>query len=220
MDNKQTIINIIKTYGLVPLFYHSDKEISMMIVRALYDGGIRLIEWTNRGENALDNFIYLKKNAAQAMPGLYLGAGTIKTAAQAADYIKAGADFLISPAMIEEVGNIAKLHNILWVPGCMTPTEIAKAETAGTGVVKIFPSNILGPSFIKSVKEVFPDMSFMPTGGVEVGKEHLKQWFDAGVVAVGMGSTLISKKIIEEKNFSALTNDTKQVLSYIKEIKT
>jgi 2-dehydro-3-deoxyphosphogluconate aldolase/(4S)-4-hydroxy-2-oxoglutarate aldolase len=185
----------------------------------LYDSGVRLIEWTNRADNALDNFIYLKKNVISLMPELRLGAGTIKTAAQAGDYITAGADFIISPAMIEQVGEIALANNILWIPGCMTPTEIAKAEMIGATVVKIFPSNVLGPSFVKSAKEVFPGMMFMPTGGIETNKSHLKQWFDAGVIAVGMGSTLISKSLIDEKDFSALTNDTKLVLSHIKEIK-
>ena len=219
MDNNPAIVNIIRSQGLVPLFFHSDRDLSLMIVKALYQAGIRLIEWTHRGENALETFKYLKNHAAATMPGLHLGAGTVKNKTLAADYINAEADFIISPAMIPEVGEVANANRTVWIPGCMTPTEIAQAETAGALMVKIFPSNIVGPGFVRAVKEVFPEMLFMPTGGIEKNAQHLQAWFDAGVVAVGMGSSLISKNIIAEKNFARLTSDTKEMLDHIKDIK-
>jgi 2-dehydro-3-deoxyphosphogluconate aldolase/(4S)-4-hydroxy-2-oxoglutarate aldolase len=106
----------------------------------------------------------------------------------------------------------------LWVPGCLTTTEIANAENAGATLVKIFPGNILGPSYISAVKEIFPGLKFMPTGGVEAEGKNLRSWFDAGVVAVGMGSKLISKSALEDRDYEGIKANTIKALQLIKEV--
>ena len=216
MSQQKIIIQQVKQQRLMPLFYHSDLQVCLGVVKALYKAGIRCIEFTNRGEAAMANFNALIAARKESMPDLFLAVGTIRTVEQAKDFMDAGADFLISPVFDAAICKLAQSKNIWWIPGCMTPTEIHVAEHAGCNFVKLFPGNLLGPAFVSGIKVLFPHVSFMPTGGVEPKRENLQAWFDAGVTAVGMGSTLITKKLIEENNFSAIENNTREVLETIK----
>jgi 2-dehydro-3-deoxyphosphogluconate aldolase/(4S)-4-hydroxy-2-oxoglutarate aldolase len=150
---------------------------------------------------------------------MYLGIGTIKNAAQAQAFIDAGADYIISPGLVEDAARVADKNGVLWVPGCMTPTEIIKAETLGAKMVKIFPGNVLGPGFISAIKELFSGLQFMITGGVEPEEANLRGWFSAGVTAVGMGSKLITKASLENKDYAKITELTKQSLALIQNIR-
>jgi 2-dehydro-3-deoxyphosphogluconate aldolase/(4S)-4-hydroxy-2-oxoglutarate aldolase len=219
MDKNQSIILQLKKQKLLPLFYHSDTAVCLGVTKALYAAGIRAIEFTNRGEAALNNFNALVAERNNSMKDLLLAVGTIRTAAQANQFINAGADFLISPVFDAAVCDAAYLSKTLWIPGCMTPTEIHVAENAGCQLIKLFPGNVLGPAFVSGIKELFPAIDFMPTGGVEVNKENLQAWFNAGVCAVGMGSKLISKQLMETKDYTAIEKMTKEVLELIRTIK-
>jgi len=218
MDKKQEAINLLLQQKMLPLYYHESEEVSLGILKALYNGGVRIVEYTNRGENALANFKALRKVVNKDMPGLLLGIGTIKTKKQAKKFIEAGADFIVAPTINEEVGEITQNEKLLWIPGCMTPTEIARAENAGAEVVKIFPGFVLGPSYISAIKELFPQIKFMPTGGVEAEEKNLRGWFDAGVVAVGMGSKLISKQASDNKEFEQIKTSAANAMDLIKRI--
>ncbi len=219
MHKPSVIQEIISEAGLLPLFFHPDKETSKALLLAVYEAGVRAVEYTNRGPQALDNFSHLRAYADDLLPGLQLGIGTIKDAKAAKAFLKAGADFVISPGLEEAVGEITQKAHRLWIPGCMTVTEIMRAEAAGAKMIKLFPGNLLGPSFVSAIKEIFPGMQFMPTGGVELEKTNLEAWFGAGVVAVGMGSRLFRKDQVEAGNFAAIRFETKLALDYIKEIK-
>ncbi len=220
MDKKQTIKELIFQQGLLPLFFHPDPGVSVEVVKALYKGGIRTIEYTNRGEAALKNFQILKKVSESEMPGMQLGIGTIKTSDAATAFIEAGADYIISPGFSLDVAKAMASQSILWIPGCMTPSEIMQAESHRIDFVKLFPGNILGPSFMQAIRELFPGLHFMPTGGVELDKENLSGWFKAGVSAVGMGSKLVTAKLIEEKNYKQITNLTQEAIQIIQSLKT
>lgn len=219
MPKKESALNGLLQQKMLPLFYHDDAQTCIGILEALYKAGIRLVEFTNRGPNALVNFSAMKQHAAQAMPGVQLGIGTIKNPEQAQRYIDAGADFIVCPTTEPAVGEVAHNAGLLWIPGCMTPTEIGKAEAAGARLVKIFPGNILGPSYITAIRDLFPGMLFMPTGGVDTTSENLQAWFSAGVCAVGMGSKLISNDLIKSKDYGAMESAVKNVLSLIGQIK-
>jgi 2-dehydro-3-deoxyphosphogluconate aldolase/(4S)-4-hydroxy-2-oxoglutarate aldolase len=219
MHKKEPVLNGVLQQRLLPLFYHDDAQTCISILRALYNAGIRLVEYTHRGPNALVNFGAMKQGASQEMPGLQLGIGTIKNPEQAQRYIDAGADFIVCPTTEPAVGEVTHNAGLLWIPGCMTPTEIGRAEAAGAKLVKIFPGNVLGPSFISAIKDLFPGMLFMPTGGVEASKENLQSWFSAGACAVGMGSKLISNKQVQEKDFEGIEKGVKDAMDLIKEIK-
>jgi 2-dehydro-3-deoxyphosphogluconate aldolase/(4S)-4-hydroxy-2-oxoglutarate aldolase len=215
MDKKATLLKLIPEQGILPLYFNKDAEVSVNILHALYKAGIRTVEYTNRGEAALKNFAKLREVCDKELSGMYLGIGTIKDAASAQAFIDAGADYIISPGLVEDVIPVANKHNMLWVPGCMTPSEIIKAEQLGARVVKLFPGNILGPGFLSAIKELFPNLLFMPTGGVELSKDNIAGWFKAGVCAVGMGSKLISKDVMEGKKYDELTASVKEALEIV-----
>lgn len=219
MDKKTEILHFIPEQGLLPLYFHKDGAVSIAVLKALYNAGIRAVEYTNRGEAALANFKLMRNVCDTELKGMYMGIGTIKNGETAQAFVEAGADYLISPGLIEAVAKVADKNNMLWVPGCMTPSEIIAAENLGAKFIKLFPGNLLGPSFMSTIKELFPGLLFMPTGGVELEEANLKGWFNAGVVAVGMGSKLITKQVMEEKNYEQLTADTIHALAMIKSIR-
>jgi 2-dehydro-3-deoxyphosphogluconate aldolase/(4S)-4-hydroxy-2-oxoglutarate aldolase len=214
MITKSDIKDSIIAQGMLPLFYNNSADVSQGTTRALYKAGIRVIEYTNRGDAALANFKALKQ-LQQELPGLLLGIGTIKNAEQAEQFVAAGADFLISPLVNPEVAAVAKKHNLLWIPGCMTPTEIYNAQQLGAAFVKLFPANVLGPGFVLAVKDLFPGVQMMPTGGVDMDQDNISSWFKAGVSAVGVGSKLITKNVLENKAYDQLYTDTLQALQMV-----
>jgi 2-dehydro-3-deoxyphosphogluconate aldolase / (4S)-4-hydroxy-2-oxoglutarate aldolase len=219
MSNISAITNTIVHQGLLPLYFHKDVTVSVEILKALYKAGIKAIEYTNRGEEALQNFAKMVEIRNAEMSDLLLGVGTIKNIETAKSYLNIGADFLVSPGFVKEVADYSVSNNIFYAPGCMTATEIITAENAGVKFIKLFPGNVLKSEFMSSIKDVFPNLLFMPTGGVDATQESIGAWFDAGVCAVGMGSKLISKKLMEEKDYSAIETETKKVLALIRAIK-
>ena len=219
MANTQLVKDTIVNQGMLPLYFHPDETISIEILRAIYRAGIKAVEYTNRGEAALSNFTKMFTVRNAEMPGLLLGVGTIKNLQQAADYVKAGADFLVSPGFVKEIAAYAVTKDIFYAPGCMTPTEIIAAENAGIKFIKLFPGNMLGPEFLSSVKDIFAKLLFMPTGAVDTTKANIEGWFKAGVCAVGMGSKLISKKLMEQKDYAAIEELTRDVSVIIQTVK-
>ena len=219
MTSSKIVLDTIVAQGMLPLYFNADETVSVEILRALYKSNVKAVEYTNRGEAALSNFKTLVAVRNAEMPGLLLGIGTIKNLAQAGDYLEAGADFLVSPGYIPEVAAYCVSHDIFFGPGCMTPTDIIAAENAGIKFIKLFPGNLLGPEFMSSIKEIFPKLVFMPTGGVDTTKESIEGWFKAGVSAVGMGSKLVSKKLMETRDYAAIEQSAAAVLSLIKSIR-
>jgi len=219
MSKKAEVLKVITEQGILPLYFNKDAETSVELLKALYNAGIRTVEYTNRGEAALANFAKMREVIDAELPGMYLGVGTIKDAATAQAFVEAGADYIISPGLVEDAAEWAEKNDILWVPGCMTPSEIIKAEKLGAKFVKLFPGNILGPGFLSAIKELFPNLLFMPTGGVDLDKDNISGWFKAGVVAVGMGSKLVTKDIMENKKYDELVSKTKEAIELVKSCK-
>ncbi len=219
MKTAQLVINTIVNQGLLPLYYNVNETVTLEILKALYRAGIRAVEYTSRGENALSNFTKMAELRNIEMPEMVLGIGTIKNLKQAEEYANAGADFFISPGLIAEVAEFLNSKHMLYIPGCMTPTEIISAETSGLTLVKLFPGSTLGPIFMSAIKDVFPNVKFMTTGGVDPTKESLQSWFESGVSAVGMGSKLISRELMEAKDYEAIERETRKVLEFIKAVR-
>ncbi|RED22540.1 2-keto-3-deoxy-phosphogluconate aldolase [Flavobacterium cutihirudinis] len=220
MSTIQNTIEVILKQGMLPLYFNADENKSISVLKALYKVGIRAIEYTNRGPEAVSNFKKLIEIRNTEMPDMLLGIGTIKNVAQAETYYNAGADFFISPGFVPEVAHFLIAKNLLYAPGCMTPTEIIAAENAGVKFIKLFPGNILGPDFMTAIKDIFPSLIFMPTGGVDTTIESISGWFNAGVSAVGMGSKLISKKLMDYEAYDTIEKETKRVLDLIETVKT
>jgi 2-dehydro-3-deoxyphosphogluconate aldolase/(4S)-4-hydroxy-2-oxoglutarate aldolase len=218
MNLKSELSELIKEQGIVPLYYSADPEVSIDLMRALYAGGIRTTEYADRGDRALKNFREMRKVCDADLPGMKLGIGTIKTAESARIYIDEGAEFLVCPGILESVIEISDKNGLLCVPGCMTPSEIIRAETCGSKIVKLFPANTLGPSYIEAVQALFQDIVFLPTGGIELNEDNLRSWFKVGVCAVG-GSKMITKDVIENKRYGQLTAESKRALNLIRTIR-
>jgi 2-dehydro-3-deoxyphosphogluconate aldolase/(4S)-4-hydroxy-2-oxoglutarate aldolase len=213
------VVQQMKESGMVPLFYHSDSEVAKAVLKACYDGGARLMEFTSRGDFAIEIFTDLIKYALAELPGMILGVGSVTDAAAASQYMLAGANFVVTPVFREDIALVCNRRKVLWSPGCGSLTEIANAEEWGCELVKLFPGSTYGPSFVKAIKGPQPWTSIMPTGGVSTEEENLRGWFDAGVTCVGMGSKLISKEILANKDYHALETEVRSVLELIRRIR-
>jgi len=215
-----TTLVTIKEIGLVPLFYHADPEVALQVVAALVEGGARFVEFTNRGDRALDVFKEVAQYRDAQRPELILGVGSVSNAGTAALYMAAGADAIVSPLFDADTARICNSQKIPYVPGCASVTEIHQAHLLGVEICKIFPAGqVGGPAFIKSVKAPCPWAELMPTGGVSPTRENLSEWFSAGAVCVGMGSKLITKDLIKAGDYQGLTAKVKECLALIAEIR-
>ncbi len=208
-----------KEQGMVPLFYHSDEELGKEVLRACYAGGGRLLEFTNRGDYAHEVFGKLNKFCEQELPEMIMGVGSVTDAGSASIYMQLGSNFVVTPVLREDIAIVCNRKKVLWSPGCGSLTEIARAEELGCEIVKLFPGGIYGPSFVKAVKAPQPWTSIMPTGGVAPTRENLAGWFDAGVTCVGMGSKMISKEILSNKDFTKLESRVRDALALISELR-
>lgn len=204
---------------MVPLFYHADIELGKQVLKACYDGGARLLEFTNRGDFAHEVFAELNKYALKELPGMMLGVGSVIDAGTAGLFMQLGANFLVTPVLREDIAIVCNRRKVLWSPGCGSLTEIARAEELGAEIVKLFPGGIYGPNFIKDIKGPQPWTSIMPTGGVEPTEANLRGWFDAGATCVGMGSKLISSDLLKSKDFATLQKRVQDALALIQQIR-
>lgn len=214
------ILTRMKEVGLVPLFYNPDIETAKSVVQACFTGGASVIEFTNRGDRALDVFRELAICRDQELPELILGGGSIVDASTAALYIATGADFIVSPLLEQDVAKVCNAHKVPYLPGCGSVTEIHQAHLLGVEICKIFPgAQVGGPGFIKAVKAPCPWADLMPTGGVSPTRENLTEWFSAGAACVGIGSKLITKELVAAKDYPAIQKKISEVVALIREIR-
>ena len=201
--------------GMMPLFYHPDVELGKKVLKACYDGGGRLMEFTARGDFAFEVFSELNKFAIKELPGMMMGVGSITDADAASLYMQMGANFVVTPSLREDIAIVCNRRKVLWSPGCGSLTEINRAEELGCEIIKLFPGSVYGPEFVKAIKGPQPWTKVMPTGGVTTEESNLKAWFNAGVTCVGMGSQLIGKEILDTQDFSNLKKTVKNVMDII-----
>ncbi len=221
MNQRIDIINKIRDIRVMPLYYHADPDVALQVMQAVFEGGLDLLEFTNRGANAFKVFEKLYEFKSQQYPNAALGIGSIVDAPTAAQYILAGADFVVSPLLNHELIKVCNRRKILHIPGCSTLSEISQAEEWGAEMVKVFPAAQLGgPAFIKAIKGPCPWSSIVVTGGVKTTYENLKAWHDAGVDGFGIGSDLISKDLIKEGNYTGLTEKVKELLQIVTKLKS
>lgn len=214
------VAQTMKETGIVPVFYDGDLEVCKKVVEASYNGGARVFEFTNRGDNAHTVFDELNRYSREKFPEMILGVGSVIDTGTTSLYLQLGANFIVSPIVNAEMAKTCNRRKIAWMPGCGSVTEISYAEELGAEVVKIFPgSQVGGPSFVKAVKGPFPWSSIMPTGGVSPTQENLKEWFDAGVHCVGIGSKLFIRKEDGSYDYSAISEKIKSSLKIVESLK-
>ena len=205
---------------MIPVFYHKDAEICKKVVKACYDGGVRVFEFTNRGDFAHEVFNEINKWAIKACPEMIMGVGSVIDQGTTSLYIQLGTNFIVSPLIDEDMAKVCNRRKISWSPGCGSVTEINRAHELGAEVVKIFPgSSVGGPDFVSGVKGPMPWASIMPTGGVSPDETNLRGWFKAGVHCVGMGSQLFPKDVIEREDYKFITSKCAEALEIIKQIR-
>lgn len=200
---------------MVPVFYHSDIETARQVVKACYEGGVRVFEFTNRGDFAQDVFSEIVKFADVECPDMIIGAGSIVDAPTAALYMQLGANFIVGPLFNSDISKICNRRNVPYIPGCGSISEIGFAQESGCDIVKMFPGDVLGPKFVKSILAPMSWTKIMVTGGVEPTEENLAMWKKAGVYCVGMGSKLFPKEKVDLCDWGYITDKCKEALGYL-----
>ena len=219
--DRMAVLNAIFNAGIVPVFYNKDPETTIRIVEACAQGGARCVEFTNRGDLAHHVFTEAVRHVMANKLDVIMGVGSIADAPTAALYIANGANFVVGPLLNEEVARLCNRRKIAYSPGCGSVTEIGQAEELGVEIVKVFPgSEVGGPAFVKSVLGPCPWTRIMPTGGVDATRESLESWIKSGVAAVGAGSKLITKELVNAKDWDGLAEKVAQSVQWIKEIRT
>jgi len=214
------VLNTMIETGLVPVFHHDDVATAEAIVNALARGGTRLVEFTNRGDHAVEVFSSLERLCRDEYPDVILGVGSVVDPVTAGMYVNAGANFVVGPTLNAEVAKLCNRRKVAYSPGCATASEISAAEELGAEIVKIFPGGLIGgPAFVKAIKGPMPWTLLMPTGGVDVTEESLRGWFEAGVACVGIGSKLISSDLVDDGDWGTLQRRVADVLETIARIR-
>jgi|UniRef100_UPI0040471890 2-dehydro-3-deoxyphosphogluconate aldolase / (4S)-4-hydroxy-2-oxoglutarate aldolase len=212
--NPSPFIQRMHAGGMMPIFFHPEEQVCLELVKAAYEGGVRVIEMVNRGKEVKAIFPKVKELVGQ-LPGMYLGVGTIYHPEEAQLFLDLGAEFIVAPVMNPALGKYCAEVGVPWIPGCGTVSEIFFAQELGAELVKMYPANLLTPSFISAVHAVMPKIELIPTGGVEPTLPSIKSWFDAGALCVGMGSQLFRKEDIAAGNYSKISETIAQVMVHI-----
>jgi 2-dehydro-3-deoxyphosphogluconate aldolase / (4S)-4-hydroxy-2-oxoglutarate aldolase len=205
--------------GLIPVFYSDDVEIALGVAKACAEGGAPLIEFTNRGDRAIQVFNELSKHIDKELPEVILGAGTVIDPPTAALYINSGANFIVGPSLVPDVARLCNRRKVLYVPGCQTPTEISEAEELGAEIVKLFPASALGPNFIKDIRGPSPQTLLIPSGGITLNEKEITEWVKAGAIALNLGSALIRKDLMTERRYDEIRESVKRCIGWINEAK-
>jgi 2-dehydro-3-deoxyphosphogluconate aldolase/(4S)-4-hydroxy-2-oxoglutarate aldolase len=216
--SRLAVLNTVIELGLVPVFTHPELAVARQIVAACRAGGARVVEFTNREDSAPRVFADLAQYVAESVPDVILGVGTVIDAPTAALYLSAGANFVVGPILNPEIARLCNRRKVAYMPGCGSASEISEAEELGVEIVKVFPgSSVGGPGFVKAMLAPMPWTRIMPTGGVAASEESIRAWFQAGVTAVGIGSSLITKQLVARGDFDGIANQVAQVLAWIQE---
>ena len=217
--DKMQVMNKMASTGMVPVFYHPTPEVACQVMQACYDGGVRVFEFTNRGDFAHEVFARFMKYAGEHCPDMAVGVGSVVDAPTAALYIQMGACFIVGPLLNAEVARVCNRRQIPYVPGCGTVSEIGTAQEMGCEVTKLFPGDVYGPAFVKAAMAPCPWSRIMVTGGVVPEEDNLRAWFQAGAFCVGIGSKLFPKGSVQAQDWDAVRERCRSVLDTIRQIR-
>ena len=220
VKDRMAVLTALMDQGVIPVFYHPDVEVCKNVIQACADAGAKCIEFTNRGDFAAQVFLDVARHFAKADPSVIMGVGSICDAPTAGLYIANGAKFVVGPMLNAEVARLCNRRGIPYSPGCGSATEIGDAQELGCEIIKVFPgASVGGPDFVKSVMGPMPWTRIMPTGGVDPSEDSLRKWFGAGIVACGIGSNLITKKLLDAKDYKGIEENFRQTIALVNRIK-
>lgn len=218
--DRMSVLAAMIDQGVIPVFYHPDVEVCVRVIQACANGGAKCIEFTNRGDFAAQSFLEIARHFAKADAGVIMGVGSVVEAPTAALYIAHGAKFVVGPTLNPDVARLCNRRKIPYSPGCGTASEISAAEELGVEIVKMFPGGAVGgPDFVSAVLGPMPWTKIMPTGGVEATRESLSAWFRAGIVACGMGSHLITKALLDARDYAGIETRVRETVTLIRDIR-
>jgi len=218
--DRMAVLSAMMDQSIIPVFYHPDLELCKNVIQACANAGAKCVEFTNRGDFAAQVFLDVTRYFAKADPSVIMGVGSIVDAPTAALFIANGAKFVVGPLLNAEVAKVCNRRGIPYSPGCGSATEIGDAQELGVEIVKVFPGSCVGgPDFVKSVMGPMPWTRIMPTGGVEPTEDSLRKWFGAGIVACGIGSNMITKKLLDAKDFQGIEDMVRKTMALSKTIK-
>lgn len=214
MKDKQQVLDGIIECGIVAVVRGTSDELIMKAIEAALDGGLNVVEVAFTVPNALE---IIKRLVESVSDDVILGAGTVLTPEMAADAVDAGAQFIVSPNVNLATIEMAKSRGVPVFPGALTPTEVATAWQAGADMVKIFPANVMGPTYLKDLHGPFPQIKFMPTGGVNLNTA--RDYLENGAAALGVGGDLINRKLMEEGNFAEIASRARKFRQIVREFR-
>jgi 2-dehydro-3-deoxyphosphogluconate aldolase/(4S)-4-hydroxy-2-oxoglutarate aldolase len=218
--DRMAVLTAMMDQSVIPVFYHPDLELCTEVIQACANGGAKCVEFTNRGDFAAQVFLDVTRHFAKADPSVIMGVGSIVDAPTAGIFIANGAKFVVGPLLNAEVAKVCNRRGIPYSPGCGSATEIGDAQELGCEIIKVFPgSSVGGPDFVKSVMGPMPWTRIMPTGGVDPTEESLRKWFGAGIVACGIGSNLITKKLLDARDFKGIEESVRKAVALVRAIK-
>ena len=197
--------------GIVAIIRATSGEQLVNVARALYEGGIDVIEVTFTVPNVLEILAAVRKDLGNK---ILLGAGTVLDPETCRAALLAGAEFIVSPSLNLDVIKLCKRYGKLVMPGAFTPTEIVTAWEAGADIVKLFPADCVGPNYLKALRGPLPQVRILPTGGVDL--KTLPDFFKAGACAVGLGGQLVEKAAIESGNMTRIRDLAAQYVALVK----
>ncbi len=218
--DRLAVLSAIIDQGVIPVFYHPDVQVCKDVIQACANGGAKCIEFTNRGDFAWQVFMDVTQHFLKADPSVIMGVGSVVDAPTAGLYIANGANFVVGPMTNPEVARLCNRRGIPYSPGCGSATEVSEAQELGCEIVKVFPGSCVGgPEFVSNIRGPMPWTKLMPTGGVDPTEESLTKWFKAGIVAAGMGSKLITKDMLEAKDYKGIEKKVADTIALIKKIR-
>ncbi|HEY8908567.1 MAG TPA: bifunctional 4-hydroxy-2-oxoglutarate aldolase/2-dehydro-3-deoxy-phosphogluconate aldolase [Rhodoferax sp.] len=218
--DRMAVLTAMMAQSIIPVFYHPDVELCINVIQACANAGAKCVEFTNRGDFAAQVFLDVTRHFAKADPSVIMGVGSIVDAPTVGLFIANGAKFVVGPLLNADVAKVCNRRGIPYSPGCGSATEIGDAQELGVEIVKVFPgSSVGGPDFVKSVMGPMPWTRIMPTGGVEPTEESLRKWFGAGIVACGIGSNMITKKLLDAKDYKGIEDNVRKTVELAATIK-
>lgn len=215
--DRLSVLTALQAQGICPVFYHSDPETALNVIRACARGGAPVIEFTNRGDFAVDLFGEIARELGRTDPDIVLGIGSVLDAGTAAMFLNRAARFVVSPALVPEVAQVCNRRMVAYFPGCGSVTDISNAHALGCEIVKLFPgASVGGPDFVKAVLGPMPWTKIMPTGGVDPDPASIAKWFSAGIVAAGMGSKLITDAAVRDGDWAGIETSVRDAVEAVR----
>jgi 2-dehydro-3-deoxyphosphogluconate aldolase/(4S)-4-hydroxy-2-oxoglutarate aldolase len=221
MKDRLSVLLALQAQGVIPVFHHPDPQVCGDVIAACADGGSPCVEFTNRGDFAVEVFRQVSQRFARERPEVILGVGSIVEAPTAALYLAYGANFVVGPMLNPEVARLCNRRQVAYSPGCGSATEISQAQELGCEIVKLFPgASVGGPEFVRNILGPMPWTKLMPTGGVEATEESFRAWFGAGVVACGLGSNLISKALLDARDYAGIARRVRETVGLVRQVRS